>query len=178
MVEKLDLHPKARVLRHCTAVKSNCIIADGTELSTNSLTASLLQSQRQVFDTCKTLDFGLLPAEQARRTVNPSTRSGNSAATAGFGHVTPPPSRITSREDLELSPLSPNVCTERGPSKYHKNRTTEITASPLSTTSRLPFRSQRRHLQENVALSYEPFMQGYAKSLRDCGVVSHSNTFS
>lgn len=54
-------------------------------------------------------------------------------------------------ERLNLSPLSSNVCTERGPSRYHANRKT-LAASP-TPTKRLPiFWQQQRQLKENARM--------------------------
>ncbi|ENI09758.1 hypothetical protein COCC4DRAFT_36145 [Bipolaris maydis ATCC 48331] len=55
--------------------------------------------------------------------------------------------------DLQLSPLSPNVCIERGPSRYHSSRNLRTAASPIksphvskenaASTNTLPHHAQR-----------------------------------
>ncbi|KAF1934106.1 uncharacterized protein M421DRAFT_88129 [Didymella exigua CBS 183.55] len=172
--ESLDVHPDEPALRNCTALKPNNVIAHEAEMSTDDLTAYLLHSQRQVSSMCETLGFNRLPAKQARKMVDTSTRSCGPNATGPHMNVTPPTARASSfREDLELNPLSPNVCTERGPSKHHKSRTVEVVASQFPTTPRLPIRYQRRHLKENVPFSNENITQDPSKGLRDRGTTAH-----
>jgi hypothetical protein len=177
MAENLSVHLHGPALRDRTAVKPNDVTSDEAEMSTNNFPAYLLHSRRQVSDTCKTFAFDQVPAKQAHKIGNSSTRYHSSTPTATYVHATPPQACASSRrEDLELSPLSPNVCTERGPSRYHKFRTAEIEANPPSTSLRLPFGYQRRCFKENVALSNGTPTQGPPKDFTDRGTSAHHNS--
>jgi hypothetical protein len=54
---------------------------------------------------------------------------------------------------IQLSPLSPNVCIERGPARYHSNRKPHKMSTPCRSGSPIPFRAPR--LKENVVLKNE-----------------------
>ncbi|OAL56819.1 hypothetical protein IQ07DRAFT_674962 [Pyrenochaeta sp. DS3sAY3a] len=56
-------------------------------------------------------------------------------------------------QHLDLSLLSPNVCIERGPSRYHSPRTTNPGSSPRKLRSTISF--QKFSLQENMIPSGE-----------------------
>jgi hypothetical protein len=53
---------------------------------------------------------------------------------------------------MQLSPLSPNVCVERGPARYHSNRTLQM-GTLYKRGSSILFRAP--HLEENVVLKNE-----------------------
>jgi hypothetical protein len=54
---------------------------------------------------------------------------------------------------IQLSPLSPNVCIERGPARYHSNRKPREMTAPCRLGSPTPIRAPR--LKENVVLENE-----------------------
>jgi hypothetical protein len=54
---------------------------------------------------------------------------------------------------IQLSPLSPNVCIERGPARHHSNRKPREVTAPYRLGSPIPFRAPR--LKENVVLENE-----------------------
>ena len=54
-------------------------------------------------------------------------------------------------EELQLSPLSPNVCTKRGPSRYHESYNPHVTIDISPTKARPLLRLQQRLCQENLS---------------------------
>ncbi|KAJ4992771.1 hypothetical protein SVAN01_01817 [Stagonosporopsis vannaccii] len=54
-------------------------------------------------------------------------------------------------EELQLSPLSPNVCTERGPSRYHESRRARVTIDTSPTKTKPVLHLQQRPPQENIS---------------------------
>jgi hypothetical protein len=173
----VDGHLNRPMVRDGTSIMHNNIISNETGTFKNDGAVYLPCSQRQIFDTCKTFDFDQPPPSQAHKTVGSPIRFRSADARATYVHVTPIRTRKSScREDPELSPLSPNVCTERGPSEYRRPCTAEIAAGMSSASSRLPFRYQRRFLKENVALGDGTSMPEPSKGLRDRRTVTHDNT--
>jgi hypothetical protein len=65
---------------------------------------------------------------------------------------TPQHCMISPLDEPDTSPLSPDVCTERGPSRYHINRQSDTIVSPTVTKNRRPSRFQLRRLQKNLTL--------------------------
>ncbi len=60
-----------------------------------------------------------------------------------------------SDDDMELSPLSPNVCIERGPSRYHSNRRLNKASNPSPLRRWQQHKHQPSRLKENVTMSEE-----------------------
>lgn len=132
-----------------TVVNRNDVTSDKMDMLKNKI-----RSQRQISDTRRTFNCNQRLATQAHTTVATFTDSYNTTAASACLQATPPQVGTTSRwGDPKLSTLSLNVCTERGPSKTRKFRIVDITAGSPSVSSRLPCRSQRRCLKENVAVN-------------------------
>ena len=124
--------------------------------------------QRHVSDICKRLHFESLesatenPSAVAPSTPNPVNRILSDPADDGHGGI-------------ELSPLSPNVCIERGPSRYHsanRNRTAE---SPLQPSMRTSFQFDPQYFaglaKENTT---EKDLMSSARAVRGSGSVRKS----
>jgi hypothetical protein len=60
---------------------------------------------------------------------------------------------ISDEDGVQLSPLSPNVCIERGPARYHSNRKPLDITTPSRDGSAIQFRAPR--LKENVLVDFE-----------------------
>lgn len=67
-----------------------------------------------------------------------STREGTDSGSLGL-------------EELQLSPLSPNVCTKRGPSRYHESYNPRVTIDTSPTKVRSLPRLQQRLCHENLS---------------------------
>lgn len=116
MREDPDMHYNGQVPNDRTVVKCKSVTSDKTDMSINKITACLPHSQRQISGTCRTFDFDQGLATQAHTTVAAFTRSCNATAASACSQATLPQAGTPSRCDTpKLGPLSPNVCTERGP---------------------------------------------------------------
>ncbi|KAF2681369.1 hypothetical protein K458DRAFT_83955 [Lentithecium fluviatile CBS 122367] len=99
---------------------------------------------RHISDTCKRLFFDLpRPVTTNRSVLPPSTPK-------ALGRVLSDSS--VDAEDgeggIELSPLSPNVCIERGPSRYHSAHNSQRNKSPMKSLTMTAFFTPPRHSSE------------------------------
>jgi hypothetical protein len=107
----------------------------------------LASSQRHVSDMCRRLFFDL-PRPTTGVCI---TRSSSTSKAHGCLGLDPTADR---KNDVELSPLSPNVCIERGPSRYHSAHKTRSNTSPSKaptlTSFFTPPRYSGEHMKENI----------------------------
>lgn len=140
----------------------------------------------QIFDPFKELDLGGLRIRQSGRTTDHSESIFGSPPASGLRtavvvRASVPTNCTAFRQELESSPLSPNVCTERGPSRYHTNRIPEVATSPSLSRCRPLNRVQQERLVENLALKDKVTNQDYKNVCRErqAGTLSehlHTNT--
>lgn len=175
--ENLDMHLNGPLLRDCAAVEPNNIIPGKAKTLRSDLTAGRPQTRRQVSDTCETLEIDQSPTKQPHATIKAFRRSRNSTATPAHVYITSPQAQASPRRKvIELKPLSPNVCTNRGCANDQENSIADIIASSPSSSMRLPFRYKRRYVKENVALGNDSSTQGLRKGLGDRKTGSSPNT--
>ncbi|KAF1958961.1 hypothetical protein CC80DRAFT_591836 [Byssothecium circinans] len=145
--------PNAKILRiHRTSPTDPFVIRREVDTETtydHRSTASKdlsysARAQRHISDTCKRLDF-----DQAGRSSNLKIASPKPEGSDGA--LTPTAKELQDVEagGIQLSPLSPNVCVERGPSRYLSRRNSPTKApAELTAPSCTP-------MKENLAIEAE-----------------------
>jgi hypothetical protein len=103
-------------------------------------------SSRHTYDNCKHLDHIPPPTSHSRTSLQydeyiPESRDRSSDP------------QIFEEDDMQLSPLSPNVCIERGPSRYNSRSKPRDLTTPCNDGPAIHFRAPR--LKENVLLKNE-----------------------
>jgi hypothetical protein len=113
-----------------------------------------LLTPRNTLDVCKR------PTQDPDRTPESPSKAGSTLA-LGQQSLATPKTKLNDDAGLadggiRLSPLSPNVCVERGPARHHSNRKARdmsIFATPCKDRAAIPFQAGR--LKENVTLKQE-----------------------
>lgn len=113
----------------------------------------LIQSQRHISDVCKHLDFGKSQTS-AQENALPTHSTPGTFQRFGVEPQFVPEDR--GEGGIELSPLSPNVCIERGPSRYHSASNKRPSRSPEKRSPEDLFLTPRRakddSAKENTAI--------------------------
>ncbi|KAF2643473.1 hypothetical protein P280DRAFT_478233 [Massarina eburnea CBS 473.64] len=144
------------VTRHDSAIES---LVERRYISTESFRKPPLsaRTQRHISDTCKRLYLD--------NPVSSPTNDLASSSPCGLrNRHTPVPKDMQDRDDggIQLSPLSPNVCIERGPSRYHSARNSPTKSSAIFST---PPRMQNKRMKENLASEAETIYSSRSLSL-------------
>lgn len=132
------------------------------------------QVNKCVFATRQSLSSGILHASPVVQTVEDFETTLRSAAlecgAADYSQVsTPTDHRSPALEGLHLSPLSPDVCTERGPSRYHEDCKAHV------STVRSPIRPRSLSYFQKKTSTGEPLTEEaqHQSRQRSTGEIGH-----
>lgn len=113
------------------------------------------QAHRHASDTYKRIELASLDVQQAGQTlklIDTSMQLGaEQLKTTHHRQASTPACRDPGLGEPQLSPLSSNVCVERGPSRYNASGRAHVTIDTSANTSRLLGRFHQRRFQENLS---------------------------
>jgi hypothetical protein len=134
---------------------ANSTCYDSTHLSSLQIKDTIVTGSGRRPSGNETSDHTSLDLNYQKDVRIPSPREGIKISSKRYTpkpktNILPSQIEVLEEDGIQLSPLSPNVCVERGPSRYHSDRRPRDTTTPCKGRPYVHFRAPR--LKENMVM--------------------------